>query len=114
VSDAAGFTVTPNSNYAASIYSPSSTGAGTSHYYSSHYSFAASGNQVSNATMSDEFNLGWSVFFASGLDVALTTSAKSIVAIGDSITDGYGSTFDTDSNWPDVLSQLLSAKFGNA
>ena len=114
MSDAAGFTVTPNSNYAASIYSPSSTGAGTSHYYSSHYSFAASGNQVSNATMSDEFNLGWSVFFASGLDVALTTSAKSIVAIGDSITDGYGSTFDTDSNWPDVLSQLLSAKFGNA
>jgi lysophospholipase L1-like esterase len=113
VSDAASFAAAANSNCAASIYTPSSTGAATSHYYSSHYSFAASGDQVSNATMSGEFSLGSSVFFASGLDVAATGTTRGIVAIGDSITDGYGSTFDTDSNWPDVLSQLLSAKFGN-
>ena len=113
VSDDATFAVQPNTNYAATIYTPSTTGAGTSHYYSSHYSYAASGNQVSATTMSGEFSLGWSLFFVSGLDVSVIGRAHGIVAIGDSITDGYGSTFDTDTNWPNVLSRLLYSKHGN-
>ena len=87
VSDAASFVVQPNTNYAATIYTPSTTGAGTSHYFSSHYSYAALGDQVSATTMSGVFNLGLSVFFVSGLDVSVAGKARGIVAIGDSITD---------------------------
>ncbi len=114
VSDAVSFAVQPNANYAASIYTPSTTGAATSHYYSSHYSYGATGNQVSSATMAGEFSLGASLFFVSGLDVSPAVKARGIVAIGDSITDGYGSTIDTDTNWPDALSVLLAEKYGSA
>jgi lysophospholipase L1-like esterase len=112
VSDPATFALAANTNYAVSLYTPSTTGPATSHYYSSHYAFAAPGDQVSSATMSNDFNLGWSVFFASGLDVASSGQTNGIVAIGDSITDGYGSDFDTDTNWPDDLANLLTQKFG--
>ena len=36
-----------------------------------------------------------------------------IVAFGDSLTDGTGSTLNGDDRWPDVLSRRLRAKFGD-
>jgi lysophospholipase L1-like esterase len=112
VSDATTFTVAANSNYAISLYTPVSTGPATLHLYSSHDSYIAIGDQVSDATMSDEYVVGTEVIFASGLDVNGTSGNTGIVAIGDSITDGYGSIFSSDSNWPDDLSDLLSAHYG--
>jgi lysophospholipase L1-like esterase len=40
--------------------------------------------------------------------------ARTIVAFGDSITDGTGSTINGDDRWPDVLSRRLRAIYGNA
>jgi lysophospholipase L1-like esterase len=114
VSDATNFTVAANTDYAISIYTALLTGPATSHLYSSHYSYAAPGNQVSNGSMNKAFSLGASIFFVSGLDVAGTSSTGGIVAIGDSITDGYGSTFGTDTSWPDVLATLLAGQGSNA
>ena len=37
----------------------------------------------------------------------------SIVAFGDSITDGTGTTINGDDRWPDVLSRRLHAAYGD-
>jgi lysophospholipase L1-like esterase len=42
------------------------------------------------------------------LDVLRTDRPKVVVAFGDSITDGFGSTPEANHRWPNVLSRLLS------
>jgi lysophospholipase L1-like esterase len=46
-------------------------------------------------------------FFLSEVDVAGTKPIKTVVAFGDSITDGMGSTPDTNRRWPDYLSRRI-------
>jgi lysophospholipase L1-like esterase len=48
---------------------------------------------------------GW--FFLARVDVASATPLGAVVAIGDSITDGYNSTLDANSRWPDQLANRL-------
>lgn len=47
--------------------------------------------------------------FLSGVDVESPGRAPVIVAFGDSITDGYLSTVDTNRRWPDRLAERLEA-----
>ena len=46
-------------------------------------------------------------FQLSGVDVAATTQASALVALGDSITDGHGATTNGNDRWPDILSARL-------
>jgi len=49
-------------------------------------------------------------FFLTEVDVAAPQKANAtIVAFGDSITDGYGSTVDANKRWPDRLAERLNA-----
>ncbi|MGH8229891.1 MAG: SGNH/GDSL hydrolase family protein [Steroidobacteraceae bacterium] len=50
--------------------------------------------------------------FLSEVDVKVTGPARAIVAFGDSITDGYGSTADTNRRWPDRLAERLVSRGG--
>ena len=52
-------------------------------------------------------------YFLDEVDMA-TTATKGIVAFGDSITDGTGTTINGDDRWPDVLSRRLHAAYGDA
>jgi lysophospholipase L1-like esterase len=52
-------------------------------------------------------------YFLDSVDMA-TTGTKAIVAFGDSITDGTGTTINGDDRWPDVLSRRLHAAYGDA
>ena len=52
-------------------------------------------------------NAHW--FFISGMDVMASADAKGIVAIGDSITDGRGTTTDGNNRWTDLLAARLQA-----
>jgi len=47
-------------------------------------------------------------FFLSEVDVAGPKPVKTVVAFGDSITDGMGSTPDTDRRWPDYLARRIA------
>jgi len=50
-------------------------------------------------------------FFLSEVDMADTQPARTVVAFGDSITDGMGSTPDKNHRWPDYLaSRITQAK----
>ncbi len=52
-------------------------------------------------------------FFLDALDMRAPPDAYSIVAFGDSITDGTASTLNGDDRWPDVLERRLRNAYGN-
>jgi lysophospholipase L1-like esterase len=51
--------------------------------------------------------------FLTAVEVRSTDKSRSIVAFGDSITDGYRSTADANHRWPDYLANRLTAAHRN-
>jgi lysophospholipase L1-like esterase len=49
-------------------------------------------------------------YFIAGIDVAASSDAAAVVALGDSITDGHGATTNGNDRWPDVLVQRLQSE----
>jgi len=105
--------VAPLTELAISIYLPDSTGPATNHRYAGQTTFVASGDQLTDATATS-FNLrepSW--YFATEVDVRSTTADGTIVAFGDSITDGVGSEDGSDDRWPNFLARRLEAALGD-
>lgn len=53
-------------------------------------------------------------YWLSGVEVVADRNARSVVAFGDSITEGFGSTTDANARWTDVLARRLHARRGTA
>jgi len=53
-------------------------------------------------------------YFLDALEMFVPSGTRVIVAFGDSITDGTGSTLNGDDRWPDVLSRRLHEAYGDA
>ena len=73
-----------------------------------HNSYLATGNMVSAAALSGAV-MAEHWYYIVGLDVMADATTASVVALGDSITDGRGSTTDMNNRWPDQLSKRLQA-----
>lgn len=108
-SDAVDFNVPALSNLAVSIYfgAASSTNV-TGHPGSRTTYYLQSGNTVSAADMSSAAKAAhW--YILSRIDVWLDDSYGCAVTLGDSITDGRGSTDNSNNRWPDDLAVRLQA-----
>ena len=107
-SDAVDFNVAPLSNLAVSIYfgSASSTNV-TGHPGSRTDSYIKTGNAVSTNFTPDGTKANW--WILSGIDLWLDDSYSCVVTLGDSITDGRGSTTNGNNRWPDNLARRLQA-----
>jgi len=106
-SDQLDFTLAPLSNYAITIVFGSQSGDVTGHPGSRTTSYIASGNHVSDATVSGSMTDHW--YFLTGIDVMAPATSRSIAILGDSITDGRGSTTNGNDRWPDQLAKRLQA-----
>jgi lysophospholipase L1-like esterase len=53
-------------------------------------------------------------YYISGIDVVADASAKAVVAIGDSITDGRGTDTNRNNRWTDILAARLQANDATA
>ena len=72
---------------------------------------SSSGNHAGAAELPLESTIEqW--FFLTRVDVRSATAPGAIVTLGDSITDGTGSTTDTNSRWPDFLARRLAEAYG--
>lgn len=70
-------------------------------------SFIVASNVVAAASLAGASKTAhW--YIITGVEVLADSSSKSIVVLGDSITDGRGSTTDGNNRWPDDLAQRLS------
>lgn len=108
ISDPVAFPGAALSSLAISLYVEIPPEQQTSHQGSRATSFLVHGNQVSavdllNAKLVDHW------YQISGVDVTASRAAASVVILGDSITDGRGSTTNGNDRWPDNLARRLQA-----
>jgi lysophospholipase L1-like esterase len=112
-SDPLSETVMPLAELAISLYLPDPTGPATNHAYAGQTNFVASGDQVGDATGTSFSDRVQSWYFATEVDVRSATADGTIVAFGDSITDGVGSESGADDRWPNYLARRLDASLGD-
>ena len=104
----------PNlADLAVSIYIPGDSGLPTMHATGLHTTYIAKGDATTAASLTDTTTRA-SWYYLSAIDVAAPADAATIVAFGDSITDGATSTVDTNSSWPSFLAQRLLANSATA
>jgi lysophospholipase L1-like esterase len=107
-SDALNFNVKPLSNLAVSIYFGQTSSDVTGHPGSRTTSYIQSGNTVTATDMTSAAKTDhW--YILSGVDLLLDDSYATVVTLGDSITDGRGSTTNANNRWPDNLARRLQA-----
>jgi lysophospholipase L1-like esterase len=107
VSDPANLEVAALSELAITIYVRGAPDVVTGHPGSRTTSYFQAGNAVSAATLSAAVPVDhW--YFLAGIEVDATgRPASALAVLGDSITDGRGSTTNGNDRWPDVLSRRL-------
>lgn len=108
VSDAAALAVPTLGKVTVSLYLPGATGPCTCHdvgleptEISAPGNFAAAPFQPAARSQTRAF--------LTAIEVDAAATARTVVTLGDSITDGVGSTAGTDRRWPDLLAERLNA-----
>ncbi|GAA0935745.1 SGNH/GDSL hydrolase family protein [Nonomuraea longicatena] len=94
------------------LYFKGATGPATNHHLAAATSFRATGDRLRDPGAGAFSDKSTSWYFLEGLDVSGRSSTKrdTVVAFGDSITDGLGSTVDADRRYPDVLADRLARR----
>ncbi|MFT4164689.1 MAG: SGNH/GDSL hydrolase family protein [Microlunatus sp.] len=112
VSDPITFRVRAQQKLAISLYLPEPTGPATQHYFATQDSYLAAGSRSGSGSAPDRTKITcW--LFASGVDVLAGPRVRgTVVTLGDSITDGYGSSQNLDRRYPDQLARRLAARKG--
>lgn len=105
-SDVLDFALPPQTKLALSIALGAVPTEVTGHPGSRTTSYIVAGDATAAATLVAPVTTAhW--YFATGIDVVADPASSAIVAFGDSITDGRGSTTDGNDRWPDALSRRL-------
>lgn len=109
-SDPVPLKVAAMANLAVSVYLPKQQIAETTcHDDAQSTNFIAPGDQAAASALTNQRPI-YSWCFVKGIDVEPEArDAATIVAFGDSITDGWQSTRDGNNRWPDVLAERLQA-----
>ena len=109
ISDPAALTFKPGADLAISIFLPAQSithVSGHSDAFTTNY--IAAGNQVGRVRLRQaSTSTAW--LFLKSVDVKVAGENRAIVTLGDSITDGTGSTLDRHNRWVDVLAERLQA-----
>jgi len=106
LSDPIAMPVKPLARLAISIHLPQGAPDATVHSYSAATGWTAPGDQTAATSLTDATTLGPRVIIT-GVEVENRNPARTIVALGDSITDGVRATPDSDRRWPDLLAERL-------
>jgi len=106
VSDPVDLEVTPLSDLAVSVYVPRDTGAVGNHTVGLHTAYISKGNTAGSRSMPEPATM-FAYAWLAGIDVAASRDAYTIVALGDSITDGFATTRDANKAWPTLLAKRL-------
>ena len=94
---------------AVSVYLPGPTPVNTVHAFGLNPAYIVTGDATA-AKRLERPQLARSYFWLNGLSVpAAKQSAGTIVALGDSITDGYATTPGKHADWPELLAERLQA-----
>jgi lysophospholipase L1-like esterase len=106
-SDGIAFDVPTAGDIVVSLYLPQPSRTSTRHALGVQTTYIArSGDRASDTDFAADTTMrSW--IFLSGVEVTNPRATGTIVAIGNSITDGYAATADSNRRWPDVLARRL-------
>ncbi|NJC34149.1 lysophospholipase L1-like esterase [Sphingomonas jejuensis] len=109
LSDPVAMPVQALSSLAVSLHLPDPPARQTGHPGARATSYLASGNHVAAARLPDARTITrW--YQLAALLVDAGPNARAVVTLGDSITDGYGTTTDGNGRWPDRLAERLQSR----
>ncbi|HEX3729299.1 MAG TPA: SGNH/GDSL hydrolase family protein, partial [Opitutaceae bacterium] len=112
LSDPVALAVSPLSDLAISFRYLNASEKQTGHSGSRAKSFEAPGDSAGAPDLPGAKTIEhW--YDLAGVDVAAPAEAASVVALGDSITDGHASTTDGNDRWTDFLARRLQAEGGS-
>ncbi|MFI1393633.1 SGNH/GDSL hydrolase family protein [Streptomyces sp. NPDC020681] len=99
--------VKAQSNLSVSLYVQSAGGPATGHGMALQTSYSAAGDHAGeeNSDAYDAVTGSW--LYLDALTVEAPSGTGAVVALGDSITDGWQSTVDRNRRWPDYLARRL-------
>ena len=112
LSDPVPMTVAPLTELAISLYLPTSTGPATYHQDAQQTGYVASGDHAADPAATAFTTTTSSWYFVDGLTTHAAQTPGTVVAFGDSITDGYQSQAGANARWPNYLARRLQAAFG--
>jgi lysophospholipase L1-like esterase len=108
LSDGVDFTVTPGQNLSVSLYLPNIIVNPSVNYFSQATSYLSVPGDHTEETSGSSFPYPMnSYYYLSAIDVSGAAGVASVVAVGDSITEGYGSAIDANQRWTDDLAGRL-------
>jgi lysophospholipase L1-like esterase len=108
LSDALIFDLKPLSDIAISLFVPKDSGAPTVHTLGLHTSYISKGDMTADVAMPTSTKT-LAYLWLSSVDVVTSPKAFAIVALGDSITDGFKTTADANQAWPTLLASRFNA-----
>ncbi|WP_434481977.1 SGNH/GDSL hydrolase family protein [Streptomyces sp. NBC_01340] len=108
VSDPVDLLIPADANLLVSVHTPADSGPATYH----RSAFQANFLSRQGDRTADEPGTAYTVtlgnwYYVTGVDVLDAPAAGSVVAFGDSLTDGTGSTSSANRRWPDLLAARL-------
>lgn len=96
---------------AVSVYAPAATGPATQHFFAQQTNYVAPGDATLSSSAAPFATPIYCSLFVDGVDVHSTGPVTgAVVALGDSITDGFGSTIGANRRWPNDLARYLAAR----
>jgi lysophospholipase L1-like esterase len=108
LSDPVAMQVWPLEELAVSMYLPDRTGPATFHYDAMQVDWVSAPGDHTADTGASAFAIPTtSSYYLSGLVVRTDAAEGTVVAIGDSITDGVNSVVDVNGRWPNDLARRL-------
>jgi lysophospholipase L1-like esterase len=106
VSDPVDLEVQPLTTLAVSLYITRDTGATVIHPLGIQTAYLSQSGDQTGVTTIPDATTATERYFLTRIEVS-SNNAGTIVALGDSITDGRGSTLDANRRWPDRLAERL-------
>jgi lysophospholipase L1-like esterase len=97
------------SDLAVSIFVTKSEGTPANHMPGLHTAYISTGDTTASLSM-PEPTATTSYLWLRSVDVAASAGDFAIACLGDSITDGFGTTVDRDQAWPTLLAKRLVEK----
>lgn len=98
---------------AVSLFLPENVAATTQHVEGQQTTYISSSGDFTGAS-TVAATTTTSFYFLSGVEVRAPERARAVVTIGDSVTEGFGSTTDMNQRWPNILAERLQSNRGTA
>ena len=109
LSDPVDLPVSALSSVSISIYLPEDTGQCTCHATGMQSALVSDVGDYTGKSFVPARTMEFRAFI-SGVEIESPRSGRAVVVLGDSISDGVGSTVDANRRWPDLLANRLNAK----